>query len=363
MQIEKIPVPEVYKESADFRFFLKWFSKCLSQIQYDIENTLDCYDPLRCKKDLLWLLGNTMGYKYDNRLIAAFNRLVLIYFMSMIRSRGSKDGMMLAAEVNLAQFNLNNKANSDGILEDRLEDTSIPVNSAYVTAHPDDGYIDVVYFSTELPVDACIEYVRPIGMYCFQHPGVRFSANTKISVDAKLTDSENISSKIGPTRIGHYSRNDYARMQRSADDSRQLGWQRNSKVEDRNVNMGLRSLHSLQLANNDEVVKSLLGDKIFSIGFGPDNVDVTYSDDYLKYPYQDKYSDDSIVSNKPWNLRYDKALEESISTDVSTVDSGTIIAPVPAVNPVMGKIGDAISMNTDNTKYTKIDENGKIKVE
>ena len=45
-----------------------------------------------------------------------------------------------------------------------------------------EGYIDVVYFSAEKPIDACIEYVRPLGMYCFQNSGVRVDSRTKISI-------------------------------------------------------------------------------------------------------------------------------------------------------------------------------------
>ena len=201
MRISEIPVPEVYKESADFRFFLKWFENALQKVRYDTENILDLYDPLRCKSELLWMLADTMGFKFDDRLPVAFNRLVLLYFMSMIKNRGSKNGVMLAAEVNLAQFNINEYGKQNEILYDRLEDTSIPVNAVYVTPHVEEGYIDVVYFSAEKPVDACIEYVRPVGMYCFQHAGVRVDSRTKISIDARLTNINEVYTTAGPTRV------------------------------------------------------------------------------------------------------------------------------------------------------------------
>ena len=46
MKLSDISVPQVYKEeSADFRFFLKWFTDSLSKIQYDTENLPDiCND-------------------------------------------------------------------------------------------------------------------------------------------------------------------------------------------------------------------------------------------------------------------------------------------------------------------------------
>ena len=235
MDIKDISIPEVYRSSADFRFFLNWIQQDLKKTQYDTENFFDLYDPLRCPQDLVWALADTMGYKYDSRMPTSFNRLVLLYFMSMIRNRGSKDGVTLAAEVNLAQFKLLRDAEGyelDGIeypkkeiLYNRLEDTSIPVNSVYVTPHTDKGYIELVYFSTRMPADICIEYVRPLGMFLFQNAGVSFDARTKISIDARLTDTRDsfvhdggdgrigLSYNFGPTQVGRYNRDDYARMQ------------------------------------------------------------------------------------------------------------------------------------------------------
>lgn len=372
MRFSDISVPDVYiRESADFRFFLKWIKTCLTDVQYDVENMMDLYDPLKCPQDLLWMLADTMGFKYDDRLPAAYNRLVLLYFMSMIRYKGSKDGVTLAAEVNLAQFNILDYGKEKDILYNRLEDTSIPVNSVYVTPHVEDGYIDVVYFSNEKPVDACIEYVRPLGMYLFQHAGVRFDARTKVSVDARLTDMDNIGMSLGPTHVGHYRREDYARIQKMSneedhivneDAKRNPVWYRNSKYEvntNPDINPGYRALYSLQLSNNEHVVKSLL-EPIFSIGYGPDDVSVEYPDDYLLPPYVDRpIGKPQQPSYKAWNLRLDRELERSITEDVYTNDPNRtkdIMNPRPAVNPPMLKIGDSISLNDENTQYYMVDD-------
>lgn len=372
MQFEDISLPEVYtRESSDFRFFLKWVATSLSKIKYDTENMFDLYDPLRCPKELIWMLADTIGYKYDDRLPSAFNRLVLIYFMSMIRTRGSKDGVTLAAEVNLAQFNLLNYGKEKDILYDRLEDTSIPVNAVYVTPHKDSGYIDVVYFSEEKPIDACIEYVRPVGMYLFQHAGVRFDARTKVSVDARLTNTEDMNVSIGPTHVGHYSRDDYARMQRMSDeskgvvnieDTRKPVYYRNSTAEetpDKDINPGYRALYSLQMSNNEHITKSLLG-PVFSLGYGPDDVSVIYPDDYIIPPYVDRPIGHTEQPGwKAWNLRYDKQAELDGTSDVYTIDddrSEDILHPRPAVNPPMFKVGDSISLTEDNSKYSMSDD-------
>ena len=415
MQFKNISVPEVYNESWDFRFFLKWIWECFRKVKYDTEHISDIYDPLKCKKELLWMLGDTIGWKYDDRLNAAFNRLVLLYFMNMIKKKGSKAGVTFAAELNLAQFNLTSyeigyeddegqEVEGKEILGDRLEDTSIPVNAVYVTSHTKEGYIEVVYFSTERPIDACIEYVRPLGMYMFEHAGVRFDARTQISVDARLTNISNLTESIGSTHVGHYTRDDYARMQRvddfegspiannlhvSTDDPRDKVWYRNSTYEQEKyeqISPGYRALYSLQLCNNEHTVKSLI-DPMFSLGYGSQAASDSYSDEayyikqddvtvvnpnsYLVPAYQDKLYPDK----DPYNLRYDRAQELSLTQDVVTLDEegsstqftkgpGTKLKPVPAVNPIMSEVGDAIALN--DVKFTGVSqdsEDGTTKID
>lgn len=375
MNVKDISVPEVYKESADFRFFCDLFAHALDKIKYDTENFFDLYDPLRCPKDLLWMLADTVGYKYDDRLPASYNRLVLLYFMSMIYNRGSRDGITLAAETNLAQFSVLNDAKENDALYNRLESTSIPTNSVYVSVDADNSYIDLVYFSTDIPIDVCIEYVRPIGMFLFQHAGVRLDGKTRVAVDARLTDERDIGMSFGPTHVGHYRREDYARLQKTIDaagymlnsapkndtsHTRNAVWYRNSVYEDISngdgsygdgtdvrMGQGYRSLYSLQLSNNENIVKSLI-DPIFSIGYEPQSVDVVVPDDYL-LSAPDQYA---------WNLRYDSELDSEITSkndagiqDVSVMDGSDGVTPKPAVNPIMSEFADAISTSDDNSSY------------
>lgn len=360
MNFADVPVPQVYKDSADFRFFLKWIEICLTKYRHDTDNLIDLLDPLRCPARLLWLLGGTCGYVYDERVPIAFNRLVILYFAKMIRYRGSKTGLMLASQLNLAQFNITKYGEEKEILKDRLEDTTVPVNSVSVTSHVDKGYIDIVYYSENNPIDVCNEYVRPLGMYCFSHAGVSINARTKVSVDARLTNLNDGNIMPGPTFVAHYRRKDYASMQ-NGDEPRQPAYFRNKDYEKEPtpfVDPGLRSLGSLQLSNNEHIVKALLPslekpDEIFSLGYDPQNVTVTFPDNYLKN------GDDPM-----YNLRIDKNLEESFTPQVYTVEfAKNVVAPKPAVNPVMSSLGDAISLNESNTTYTEVDmDTGKIKV-
>ena len=359
MTFSDIPVPEIYKDSADFRFFIKWIQMCLEDVQYKIDNIIDLLDPLRCPKELLWMLADTCGYKYDERASVAFNRLVILYFATLILYRGSFTGISFAAEMNLAQFNLDDYAKENSILEDRLEDTSLPTNSVSINVFTKLGYIDVVYYSEKVPKDICIEYVRPVGMYCFTHAGVVVNARTKVSVDARLTNLNDGNVNPGPAFVAHYRRSDYAKLQRYIEEDEELKLEPRHGVYYRNleyekyplpeyIDPGYRSLYSLQLCNNEHIVKALLPsledpEKIFSLGYGPQDVGVTYPDNYLK----DK-------DNPQFNLRLDRNLEESYTPSVYTVETAeSVISPKPAVNPVMAAFGDAISLNSANTHYTR----------
>lgn len=360
MDLKEISLPDCYTDSQDFRFFVDWFCTCLEKVKYDHDHFIDLYDPLRCPEWLLWLLSDTQGYKYDNRLPASFCRLVLLYFMSMIRLKGSKDGVTLAAEVNLAQFNLIEYGMENDILFNRLEDTSVPVNSVYVTPYTDKGYFDVVYFATEKPIDACIEYVRPLGMYMFDHAGVRFDAKAEIAVDGRLTNASDLCISIGSTRVGHYSREDYARMQKMADEpernantdhTRRNAWERNSDVQEAQINPGLRAVYSLQMSNNEHMVKSLLK-PIFDLGYEP-QYDSAASQ--AKMNFSDKFLNNESNSNRWWNLRYDMYTDQFITDEVKVNDTvkGATTSK-PRIAPVMTVLGDAVSMpdNNSHKKFT-----------
>lgn len=364
MEFEQVIVPDCYTDSEDFRFFLKWFSSSLQRIKYDHEHASDLYDPLRCPEQLLWMLSDTEGYKYDDRLPACFCRLVLEYFMQMIKLKGSKDGVTLAAEVNLAQFNLIEYGLENDVMFNRLEDTSIPVNAVYVTPHVDNGYFDVVYFSTEKPINACIEYVRPLGMYMFEHAGVRYDAKAEIAVDARLTNQNEMNVSLGPTRVGHYSREDYARLQKmsneegrnaNTDHRRRKAWKSNSDVETPNINPGLRAMHSLQLSNNEHMVRSLLK-PIFDLGYEPQD---DSQDSQERLNQSDKFLDNANNS-KWWNLRYDRESDQFITSELQVNDSKSgSTTSKPRVAPAMHVLGDAISVPNDTHESFVIKETDK----
>jgi hypothetical protein len=285
--------------------------------------------------------------------------------MSLIKYKGSKTGVTLAAEVNLKQFDINAYGEEKEILYNRLEDTSIPVNSVYVDSNVDDGTINVVYFSNKKPVDSCIEYVRPLGMYCFQYAGVRVDTTTKISVDARLANASDATGIVGPTRVGHYTRNDYARMQKMSNeenmlinskDTREKVYARSSTAEPfPTVDAGYRALNSLQLSNNNHIVKALI-----DVNDTMPDMSNPLADDSNHYKVPNvifaqgitdvgiDIPDDIRMSNPKYNLLYNKTTDEQITPAVYTVEPASVapLDPIPQVNDeILDKDGNPIIRN------------------
>ena len=96
MRFKDISTPEIYKESWDFRFFLKWIWECLTKIKYDTDHIIDNYDPLKCKEELLWMLGDTVGWKYDD---------LLHFDDKVIKERGlDVNNYLISPNVNMQQL-------------------------------------------------------------------------------------------------------------------------------------------------------------------------------------------------------------------------------------------------------------------
>ena len=151
----------------------------------------------------------------------------------------------------------------------------------------------------------------------------------------------------------------------NAEHSRNKAYYRNSDAEGGSspyVNPGYRTLYSLQLCNNEHIVKSLIPEAdnpenlvepepIFGLGYGPQDVTL--------------FAADILSTLEPGvNLLYDREMEESITDDVYTVDANrthSVTKPGPAVNPIMSTLGDAISVYPDkNTLYTSVDASGEL---
>ena len=188
---------------------------------------------------------------------------------------------------------------------------------------------------------------------------------------------------VGPTRVGHYSREDYARLQKMKNEDRQIlnskatrkpVYSRNSMVEEEpTVNAGYRALNSLQMANNEHIVNSLFSKPIFHQGYGPtvdtmEDVNVNNPKYNLIYNRtidlqsygKAKYS--GIDSNPEWVPNGQEILDDIKHLPVDTLDTkrtSTTTNPKPKVNGIMTEVGQRIIpsypkqivVDTNNTEH------------
>jgi hypothetical protein len=216
-------------------------------------------------------------------------------------------------------------------------------------------------------------------MYCFQHAGVRIDSTTKISVDARLANANDVLGLIGTTRVGRYSRNDYARLQHmtnepkqrnNLNDSRALAWENSSTAPvggSPKMNAGYRALSSLQMANNEHIVKSLFSEPIFDLGYGPtvdtmEDVDVKDPRYNLRYnrtvDLQSYYQ--GVDENGNLIPTYDEMPEY---LPVDTLDhnrESTPTNPKPKVNGIMTELGQRIIPTYPTPIITDTDDGTKV---
>lgn len=152
-------VPEIYKESRDFRVFLKLLDIVVNTCKYDIDEWTSLYDPLLCKKEFLPLLADFIGYRYDNNLSVTENRIIMSEFNTMIKNKGSEIGLRLAAALSMNAQLMND-----------------PTSEAYIRAVSQLQFLEMfydyergiirIYYSEDLTkVRDLFKYVRPVGSF------------------------------------------------------------------------------------------------------------------------------------------------------------------------------------------------------
>ena len=77
----------------------------------------------------------------------------------------------------------------------------------------------------------------------------------------------------------------------------------------------------MQQCNNNHKTASLFTEPIFSIGYGPEDVGVTYPDDYLVPPYVDRPNGRAQRPDyMAWNLRLNRNHEKEISEEEKSIE-------------------------------------------
>lgn len=144
-------VPESYRDSRDFRVFLKLLEVLTSVTKSNIDSLVSLYSPADCPDNLLPLLADMLGYEYDSGLSVESSRTILKYFPYLIRYRGSEEGIKLATALSL---NTSSSASQAYTLD------SILVEFDY-----DTGLIKIYFPHTDLFNKDLLEVVRPVGSF------------------------------------------------------------------------------------------------------------------------------------------------------------------------------------------------------
>lgn len=83
--------------------FLKLLDLIINACKADIDHFVDVLSPELCKASLLPLLANYVGYDYDYSEKVSNNRIVIKNWPTMIRKRGSEDGIRMAVALAVSQ--------------------------------------------------------------------------------------------------------------------------------------------------------------------------------------------------------------------------------------------------------------------
>lgn len=100
-RLDKSYVPESYRDSRDFRVFLKLLGTLVSVIKYNVDTFPSLYSPEDCPDEFLEYLADMVGYKYNDGRSIENNRIIIKYYPYMLRYRGSANGIKLATALSL----------------------------------------------------------------------------------------------------------------------------------------------------------------------------------------------------------------------------------------------------------------------
>ena len=184
-------VPEVYSESRDYRVFLRLLSLLISVLKDKVDRVPTLYSSDECPKDLLYLLADMVGYSLDSSRTTQSNRMIISNYPVMLRNRGSRTGLKMAAALSL-----NSKSSSP----------SYSLDNILIEYDFDKGLIKIYYPSDEELDFDLIEAVRPIGSR-IQYIASTIRKNTE-EVDVKVDVFKDVDkwnkdrTEVGKSKVG-----------------------------------------------------------------------------------------------------------------------------------------------------------------
>lgn len=152
-------VPQIYKESRDFRVFLKLIDMIVTTTRYEIDNWIKLYDPMECPEQFLELLADFVGYEYNNKLSIAESRIIIANFVQLLKNRGSKLGYKQATSILL-----NAKLASDP--DNEIYKESVNQLEFLETFFDEESGKTTLYFPKPIDYNKDLyDYIRPVGTY------------------------------------------------------------------------------------------------------------------------------------------------------------------------------------------------------
>lgn len=158
-------VPDIYKESRDFRVFLKLLDIMYESVKYDADNWITLYDPMKTPQDFLPLLGEMMGFDNDVKFSIAELRIMLNNFIELIRNRGSRLGIRRTIISILNAKYASNTDNDELSQELRSAIHQLDYLNDAIFFDYDTGHIQI-HFPKKIDYHKDFyNYIRPVGTY------------------------------------------------------------------------------------------------------------------------------------------------------------------------------------------------------
>lgn len=162
--------PYYYTTSRDYLVFLHLFDLLINAMKTDIDMIPDNLDPYKCNQKLLELLASFVGYDYDYSESFDANRMIIANYINMIRNRGNKIGLSMAAALSF-----NSKEDLDKVEELNMFSIDFIRSENKVAIY--------IYYPVYLDkIRDLLERVRPIGLALEIIPAYEINAIETIEV-------------------------------------------------------------------------------------------------------------------------------------------------------------------------------------
>lgn len=203
-------VPQIYRESRDFKVFLKLLDCVIRVTKHDINNWLDIYDPLKCNTEFLEMLADFVGYFKDLNLTIAETRVLIKNFPQLLKNRGSLIGFKLATAL---------------ICNIRL--STDPENEEYQKAVNQLEFLDIFMdhengeIKLMFPYDVSFnkkiyDYIRPLGMTLELNISKNPEPESDMAIQTSISYTKNkVIPKAGYDDDGNYIDSESYRVNKS----------------------------------------------------------------------------------------------------------------------------------------------------